>query len=120
MHSLVLNDITKRYAVGDVLSSVSFTVSPGERVAVVGESGSGKTTLLRIIAGLETPNSGKIKIDEVDITTWAANRRGVGMVFQDYATYPRLTVAENLSVSIVGGGLGRAEKDARLSEIAVG
>lgn len=118
MHSLVLQEISKRFATTDVLHSVTIEVAKGQRVAVVGESGSGKTTLLRIVAGLEQPTSGRIHIDGRDVTTTPANKRGVGVVFQDYATYPRLSVAENLSVSLVGGGINRAEKDARLNEIA--
>lgn len=118
MHSLVLQEISKRYSAAEVLHSISFSVVPGERVALVGESGSGKTTLLRIIAGLEPPNSGRVRVNEIDVTTSPANKRGIGVVFQDYATYPRLTVAENLGVSLVGGGMNRNEKDARLSEVA--
>lgn len=117
MHSLVLQDISKRFATAEVLHSISFTVSPSQRVAVVGESGSGKTTLLRIVAGLEQPSAGRIRINDLDVTSWPANKRGIGVVFQDYATYPRLTVSENLTVSLVGGGITRDEKEKRLSEV---
>lgn len=118
MHQVVLQEVTKRFSSVDVLHSITLAVSAGERVALVGESGSGKTTLLRIIAGLENPNSGRVRIGDLDVTTTPANKRGVAVVFQDYATYPRLTVAENLSVSLVGGGINRDEKDARLKEVA--
>lgn len=117
MTTLVLEAITKRFSAEDVLSSISFSVEKGERIAVAGQSGSGKTTLLRIIAGLEQPTSGRLKLGEVDATKWPANRRKMAMVFQDYATYPRLSVAENLTVAFVGGSVPKAEKETRLQEI---
>lgn len=117
MQSLVLQDVSKRFPIGEVLGSISLAVKEGERIALVGESGSGKTTLLRIIAGLEQPSSGKIKLNELDVTGWPANRRGVGFVFQDYATYPRLTVAENLNAS-VPNTVNKAERESRLRETA--
>ncbi|MGN6547568.1 MAG: ABC transporter ATP-binding protein [Aureliella sp.] len=117
MTTLVLENITKRFTDSEVLSSISFTVAAGERIVVAGESGSGKTTLLRIIAGLEQPNSGRLKLGELDATKWPANRRKMAVVFQDYATYPRLTVAENLTVALVGGSITKAEKEERLKEI---
>lgn len=118
MHSLDLQDISKTFAHGEVLNSITIAVETGERIAVVGESGSGKTTLLRIIAGLEQPSKGSIKLNGLDVTGWAANQRGVGMVFQDYATYPRLTVAENLNVATVGNILSKSDKESRLMETA--
>lgn len=117
MQSLVLQEVSKRFSLGEVLSSISVAVEEGERIALVGESGSGKTTLLRIIAGLEQASSGRIKLNEVDVTGWPANRRGVGFVFQDYATYPRLTVAENLNVS-VPNTVSKADRESRLRETA--
>lgn len=118
MLSLGLQEISKRFSTAEILHSISFSVAPGQRVALTGESGSGKTTLLRIISGLESPTSGRVRIGDLDVTTTPANKRGVGVVFQDYATYPRLSVAENLGVSLVGGGINRAEKDARMSEVS--
>ena len=117
MQSLELNGISKQFGSIKVLSSISLSIEAGERVAIVGESGSGKTTLLRIIAGLETPTAGRVRLHEQEATNWPPNKRGIGVVFQDYATYPRLTVAENLSVTMAGG-LTRAEKEARLEEVA--
>lgn len=117
MTTLVLENITKRFANDEVLSSISFTVETGERIVLAGQSGSGKTTLLRILAGLEQPTSGRLKLGEFDATKWPANRRKMAIVFQDYATYPRLTVAENLTVALVGGGVTKADKESRLKEI---
>ncbi len=117
MYSLVLQEVTKRFSTANILHAISLSISAGERVAVVGESGAGKTTLLRLIAGLEQPTSGKIRLNDQDVTSWPANKRGVGVVFQDYATYPRLTVAENLTVSLVGGGMKREEKEERVNDV---
>lgn len=118
MTSLVLDQISKRFEANEVLSSVSLALGAGERMAIVGESGSGKTTLLRIIAGLESPSSGRVRLDSVDVTTLPPNRRNIGIVFQDYATYPRLSVAENLTVSLVGNSITKTEKVSRLNDIA--
>ena len=118
MTSLVLDQICKRFNTHEVLNNVNLSLETGERVAITGESGSGKTTLLRVIAGLEQPTSGRVRLLSQDVTTWPANRRSIGMVFQDYATYPRMTVAENLTVSLVGNSITKAEKEARLHEIA--
>ena len=117
MTSLSLRGITKRFDSQEVLSGVSLDVAAGERVVLAGASGSGKTTLLRLIAGLEKPSSGSVVIDDCDVTAWAPNRRSVGLVFQDYATYPRLTVAENLSVGFLGTALSKGEKQARLDSM---
>ncbi len=118
MTDLKIDGVSKRFGSIEVLRSISLAIASGERVAVVGESGSGKTTLLRTIAGLERPDAGRLWFGGHEVTNLPANKRGVGVVFQDYATYPRLTVAENLSVSVVGTGVDRNEKDARLQKIA--
>lgn len=117
MSRLRLRGITKRFDSLEVLTGVNLEVAAGERVVVSGPSGSGKTTLLRLIAGLEKPTTGSIAIDDSDVTNWAPNRRSVGLVFQDYATYPRLTVSENLSVGLLGQSLSKSDKQARLQSI---
>ena len=118
MQTLVLDGIAKRFQNTEVLGSVSFSVLKGERVVLAGVSGSGKSTLLRIIAGLEKSNAGRVVIDGVDVSGWSANRREVAVVFQDYATYPRLSVGENLSASLVGAGITKAERDSRVREVS--
>lgn len=117
MHTLELDGISKRFRGVEVLRSISFSVQTGQRVVLSGESGSGKTTLLRIIAGLEKPDAGRVILNGMDITSWPPNRRSAAVVFQDYATYPRLSVLENLKVSLVGGGLTKAEADSRVAEV---
>jgi iron(III) transport system ATP-binding protein len=101
--------VHKRFGANDVLRDVSLDVAPGSTVALLGPSGCGKTTLLRILAGLERPDAGEIRIGTRAVAgdgTWVApEQRGVGMVFQDWALFPHLTVARN-----VGYGLPRAER----------
>ena len=99
-----------------VFDNLTFSLSKGEIVGILGESGSGKSTLLRLIAGLETPSAGKIRIADrivVDEQTFVApEQRGVGMVFQDYALFPHLTVAQNIAF-----GLHRLSRAARKSRV---
>ncbi|HVF19924.1 MAG TPA: ABC transporter ATP-binding protein [Mycobacteriales bacterium] len=95
---LALSGLTHRYrhAETPALSDLDLEVGAGEIVCVVGPSGAGKTTLLRLVAGLLAPTSGSVVIDGVDVTRHAPERRAVAMVFQGYALFPHLTVAENI------------------------
>ncbi len=111
-----IRGITKTFGVVDVLGGVSLEVAPGELVALLGPSGCGKTTLLRIIAGLEVPDAGSVLVRDRVLTSAtehvAPERRQVGMVFQDWALFPHLSVAKN-----VGYGLSRhADKVARVRD----
>ncbi|MDB4657508.1 ABC transporter ATP-binding protein [Verrucomicrobiales bacterium] len=116
---LSLNHISRHYLGGThpAVADVSLEVPEGETLALVGESGSGKTTLLRLIAGLETPDSGSVTIDNTQVATadgriWISpEKRRVGFVFQDGALFPHLTVSEN-----VGYGLLKTDR-AKKSEI---
>ncbi len=100
MASVELFSIRKSFGATDVLKGVSLTIAPGEFLSLVGPSGCGKTTLMRIIAGLETATSGTVSIDSRDVTGIRAADRDVAMVFQNYALYPHLTVAQNLAVPL--------------------
>ena len=103
---VALDRITHRFGDHVALDDVSLTVGAGEIVALVGPSGSGKSTLLRLVAGLEPPTRGVVRLagDEVagPHRFVAAERRRVGMVFQDYALFPHLTVAENIAFGLRG------------------
>jgi spermidine/putrescine transport system ATP-binding protein len=97
---LELIDIHKTYEGKPLLSGVSFTVKLGETLCLLGASGSGKSTLLRIIAGLEKPESGQVWWDGRELDPVPAHQRNFGLVFQDYALFPHLSVAENVAFGL--------------------
>jgi putative spermidine/putrescine transport system ATP-binding protein len=107
MTFLEIDNLQKRFAQTTAVAHVQLDVNRGEFVSLLGPSGCGKTTTLRIIAGFELPSSGAIRLNGVDITRRPPNQRNVGMVFQSYALFPNMTVAEN-----VGFGLKVAKKPA--------
>jgi iron(III) transport system ATP-binding protein len=100
MPLLSLRQISKRFDQTPAVSDVSLDVERGEFFGLLGPSGCGKTTTLRMIAGLEKPDSGSIEFDGTDITNQPAERRGFGMVFQNYALFPHLNVAENVAFGL--------------------
>jgi ABC-type Fe3+/spermidine/putrescine transport system ATPase subunit len=93
---VLLQGIRHDYGGDDVLRGVDLVVEHGELVTLLGPSGSGKSTLLRIVGGLEHPKRGRVEIGGVDVTRVAPNKREVGIVFQNYALFPHMTVAENV------------------------
>jgi len=100
MSDLQIASVTKDFGETPVLKGVTLDVRDGEFVSLVGPSGCGKSTLLRIIAGLEAPTNGSIAIGGADVTPVRAADRNLSMVFQSYALYPHLTVAENIAVPL--------------------
>ncbi|MDR2594103.1 MAG: ATP-binding cassette domain-containing protein [Fibromonadaceae bacterium] len=96
MSFLEIKNITKRFGQQTVLSNINMNIEQGELVCILGPSGCGKTTLLRIIAGLETADSGQIFIDSRDSTFLPSSKRNFGIVFQSYALFPNMTVMENI------------------------
>lgn len=100
LSTIQLKNISKSYATNLVLNNVSLTVEDREFLTLVGPSGCGKSTLLRVIAGLETPESGSVAIDERLVTKTAPAHRNLAMVFQSYALYPHLSVRENMKTPL--------------------
>src|SRR4029078_10115219 len=92
--------ISKRFCKTSVLENISFDVAEGEALVLLGASGSGKTTILRIIAGLEQPYTGHIILHGRDVTELPARERGVGVIFQSYALFPKMTVEKNIGYGL--------------------
>jgi putative spermidine/putrescine transport system ATP-binding protein len=105
-------------AYGDVvaLERLSLAVQPGEFFTLLGPSGSGKTTTLRLIAGFEHPDAGAIALDGVDVTRRPPYERDVNTVFQDYALFPHMTIAENVAYGLMVKGVARRDRAARAQE----
>ncbi len=118
MADLNLFDVNKAFGKVDVIHDVSLSVADGEFVVFVGPSGCGKSTLLRLIAGLEQPTTGTIKIGENDVTDADPADRGVAMVFQSYALYPHMTVAENMGFGLKMTGMEKSELTGRVENAA--
>ena len=118
MADLSYTNVVKRFGETEVIRDLSLAVGEGEFVAYVGPSGCGKTTLLRLLAGLEEVTSGTIRIGDRDVTRASPKERGVAMVFQNYALYPHMTVAENIGFGLRLRRLPRAERDAKVRAAA--
>lgn len=102
--SLEVDEVTVSFGTRRVLERVGLVVPSGSVTALLGPSGSGKSTLLRVIAGLLTPDTGRVSIDGVDVTRWPTHRRQVGMVFQDEQLFPHLDVARNIAFGLEVAG----------------
>jgi ABC-type sugar transport system ATPase subunit len=115
---VVFKDILKKHGEFVALKDVNFTIEPGEFFALLGPSGSGKSTTLRILAGLDAPTAGSVFIDGKDVTSTDASERDVAMVFQSYALYPHMTVAENISFPLEMAKLPKTEIGPAVMEAA--
>jgi len=92
--------VSKRFGKTSVLENITFDVAEGEALVLLGASGSGKTTILRIIAGLDQPYTGKVVLHGRDVTELPARERGVGVIFQSYALFPKMTVEKNIGYGL--------------------
>lgn len=117
MSSVCLSNLSKRFGSFRAVDNVSLTVMSGEFVTLLGPSGCGKTTTLRMIAGLSMPTSGVISIGGDDVTNLPPRKRNLGMVFQNYALFPHMTVNENIAFPLKERKQKKAEIQQRLSEI---
>src|ERR671914_1556942 len=102
--------VSKSFKKTRVLEDIDFDVADGESLVLLGASGSGKTTILRIIAGLEEPDTGRVILHGKDVTELPARERGVGVIFQSYALFPRMTVEENVGFGLRIRGRKRRER----------
>jgi len=118
MAGIALEKVSKKFGSVEVIRDLSLEIGAGEFVVFLGPSGSGKTTLLRMIAGLESIDAGGLVIDGVRSEGLAPGQRNLAMVFQNYALYPHMTVAENMAFGLRNVGLPEATIKARVAEAA--
>lgn len=118
MTGVTLNRVVKRYGDAQVIHGVDLEINDGEFCVFVGPSGCGKSTLLRMVAGLEETTAGTIRIGNRDVTSADPAERGVAMVFQTYALYPHMTVAENMGFGLKMTGHPKADIDRKVAEAA--
>jgi putrescine transport system ATP-binding protein len=111
-----IRNVTKRFGKVAAVDNVSLDIMAGEFFVLLGPSGCGKTTLLRMIAGFEVPTEGQILIDGQDMRAVPPNRRPVNMVFQSYAVFPHMSVADNVAYGLKIAGVGRGEREERVRE----
>ena len=112
---VVLKDVAKRWNGQLGVEDISLEIEEGSFVALLGPSGCGKSTSLRLLAGLEIPDEGKIYIDGIDVTTSAASDRNLSMVFQSYALFPHLSVAENVIFGLKVRKVPKAERNEKMA-----
>ena len=115
--SIEVHNVSKRFGDFAAVDDVSLAVESGSLTALLGPSGSGKSTLLRIIAGLEWPDSGRIVISGTDATALSPQKRGVGFVFQHYAAFKHMTVADNIAFGLKVRRRPRGEIRERVDEL---
>jgi multiple sugar transport system ATP-binding protein len=118
MSDIKITNLNKRFGSVEVLRNINLDIPSGEFVVFVGPSGCGKSTLLRSISGLEKVTSGTVAIDGRVVNDVPASERGIAMVFQTYALYPHMTVAENMAYALRIAGMPRAERDRAVAAAA--
>jgi sulfate/thiosulfate transport system ATP-binding protein len=112
-----VNGVSKRYGDTDALRDVSVSVPDGSLTALLGPSGGGKTTLLRVIAGLEIPDTGTVVMDDQDVTHVPVRRRGIGFVFQHYAAFKHMSVADNVAFGLTVRKRPKGDVKAKVDEL---
>jgi putative spermidine/putrescine transport system ATP-binding protein len=111
---LRVDGVVKRYGAVVALGGVSLSVAAGEFLTILGPSGSGKTTLLKVVAGFEFPDAGRVTVGGADITDVSPAKRNIGMVFQNYALFPHMSVARNIAFPLQMRGVPRSEIERRV------
>ena len=118
MADIKLTKVSKKFGDFVAVRDSSFTINDGEFFVMLGPSGCGKTTTLRMIAGLELPTSGEIRLDEEEVTFNPASERDIAFVFQLFALYPHMNVRKNIAFPLISQRLPRREIKARVEEVA--
>ena len=111
--SLTIENLSAHYGTTQVLKDLSISVAAGELVSLLGSSGCGKTTTLRLVAGFLQPTSGRIRLGDRDLTTLPAHARDIGLVFQNYALFPHLSVLDNVAFGLKQRGLAKPDRAKR-------
>jgi spermidine/putrescine ABC transporter ATP-binding subunit len=117
MSTITIENLSKHFEQHPVLQDLNLTIPDGSFFTLLGPSGCGKTTLLRCIAGFNEPDCGRILFDQDDITHVPAHQRNIGMVFQDYALFPHLSIADNIGFGLRERGAPKAQIAARVEEL---
>ncbi|MBI3709526.1 MAG: ABC transporter ATP-binding protein [Proteobacteria bacterium] len=112
---LRVDGVAKRYGAVVALGGVSLSVAAGEFLTILGPSGSGKTTLLKVVAGFEFPDAGRVAVGGADITDVSPAKRNIGMVFQNYALFPHMSVARNIAFPLLMRGVPKSEIERRVN-----
>ncbi len=118
MGALAIKQVRKRFGAIEVLKGIDLEIEAGEFLILVGPSGCGKSTLLAMIAGLEVPSSGQIFIGERDVTHLPSKDRDIAMVFQSYALYPNMSVAQNIAFALEMRKVPKAQREATVQRVA--
>jgi sn-glycerol 3-phosphate transport system ATP-binding protein len=118
MAEITIRDVRKNYGKTEIVHGVNLDIHGGEFIVILGPSGCGKSTLLRMVAGLEAITSGEISIDGTVVNNLEPRERGCAMVFQNYALYPHMSVADNIGYSLKVAGVRKAERMERIRKIA--
>jgi sn-glycerol 3-phosphate transport system ATP-binding protein len=118
MSSIVFDRVAKTYDKTPVVRGIDLDIKSGEFVVILGPSGCGKSTLLRMVAGLEAISGGEISIDGKIVNQLEPRERGCAMVFQNYALYPHMSVAENIGYALKVSGVSKAERQQRIATVA--
>lgn len=113
---IVVQNINKSFQDNHVVKNFSLKINPGEFLTLLGPSGSGKTTILKMLAGFEQPNDGHIRIGKEDLTKEPPNRRNIGMVFQNYALFPHMTVFKNIAFPLLMRKVNKTEIKKRVMQ----
>lgn len=111
-----LIDVVKSFGTNTVLHNIDLDIKAGSLTTLLGPSGCGKTTILRLIAGLELPTSGKVILDDEDVSVLSASQRDVAMVFQSYALFPHMTVGENVGYGLKMQGVAKDERNEQVKK----
>ncbi len=118
MARIEIKNVTKCFEKNTIISNLNLTIEDGKFTVLVGPSGCGKTTILRMIAGIGPQTSGQVLIDGEDVSDIEAGKRGVAMVFQNYAIYPTMSVRENIEFGLKNNKVPKAERERRINEVS--